>query len=1038
MKRRHGHGIGIVRPLVGLACLLGLWLLGGCTGVSVPTERPVGTATAQPTALAVTATQVIAATAPATLQPQALPVVPTPLPTAERLERAAFVGGINLALRDLGGTIERVTTEAQVRRWTSANLIDGVAYERVMVAADEATCKSCGYDVPVSAFPHEIVFSFYKQREARIAGMIVDTTWFIDNNRTSPDYMADPGAAIPRDVEVWASTTSASDGFRRLGGVRLSRGAGEQLIAFPPTAAKYIMLRILSNHDGQRLALGEVKIIEAEETGYRSIVSDAERNLMLRSLGGTIVRFTSQENAIDRSVSALIDGQPGSGWRSADGYLPQDIVFAFHGDQPARFDKLRLDLGHEAHSPSAAREIALLVSDHPTEDFQEIGRFTLRQQFGSQEFTIAPEKVRKGRFAQVRIVSNFGGSSTTLGEIGLIESNEPGVVSILGERLASRSAPSLAPAAVTPTPPAGGTTAVEREAEPNDTPAAAKPLPLNKTMRGEINPLGEADYYTLDLSDARSPIVNLALTGSPYIRTAVSLLTPQGELVKHFEPDRALGTRADLSWQVQPGRYLVRVHEPKVSLVLIYDTSGSMTQAIKDLEAAVAAYVAQVGPSEELMVLRFASELRQLTSVFTGDRATLKSKLHGQFTADGGTRLYDALARGADLLADRKGNRAIIVMTDGSDWQHSDTTYPAFWEKLQQSGIRIYTVGLGHDLTVANPGIGSSGQRLLGHIARATGGRSFLTQSSSELKDLYKEIATELRTPASYTLSVTVSPGTGQLAVVETGERMAGVSAPARLEFILDASGSMKGPVAGQSKMDVAKGVMETLIKELPEGLDVGLRVFGHRIGEGQPGDCEDSELLVPFGKLDRAGLTDRVRSITALGTTPIAHSLRQVEADLQGVQGEKLVILVTDGKEECGGKPAEVAAELVRKGLKVRVQVVGFAVADEATRQELARIATVTGGSYVDANDGQALQQVLARAMTGQYKVADSTGQTIIEGIVGTDALTLPAGTYTVSVHTGSMITILNAQILAGRTARVTLRREGREVTHSVTHETR
>ena len=108
----------------------------------------------------------------------------------------------------------------------------------------------------------------------------------------------------------------------------------------------------------------------------------------------------------------------------------------------------------------------------------------------------------------------------------------------------------------------------------------------------------------------------------------------------------------------------------------------------------------------------------------------------------------------------------------------------------------------------------------------------------------------------------------------------------------------------------------DQIIDRLPDDLRVALRVFGHRIRERQPGDCQDSELVVPFGKIDKARLRDRVRRIQALGTTPIAYSLQQVGRDFGTARGEKMVILVTDAKEECGGSLSAAVSELLAKEL--------------------------------------------------------------------------------------------------------------------------
>ena len=70
-------------------------------------------------------------------------------------------------------------------------------------------------------------------------------------------------------------------------------------------------------------------------------------------------------------------------------------------------------------------------------------------------------------------------------------------------------------------------------------------------------------------------------------------------------------------------------------------------------------------------------------------------------------------------------------------------------------------------------------------------------------------------------------------------------------------------------------------------------------------------------------------------------------------------VVLISDGIETCEGDPCKVAADLVAKGLNVRVHVVGFDV-DADAREQLQCIAEAGNGMYFDAQSAQALQQAV------------------------------------------------------------------------------
>lgn len=230
--------------------------------------------------------------------------------------------------------------------------------------------------------------------------------------------------------------------------------------------------------------------------------------------------------------------------------------------------------------------------------------------------------------------------------------------------------------------------------------------------------------------------------------------------------------------------------------------------------------------------------------------------------------------------------------------------------------------------------------------------------------------------------------------------------------------------------MDVAKDVMSEIIKGLPDGMRVALRFYGHRIREGRRGDCQDTELVVPFGPIDRGRLLERVRAVQALGTTPIAYTLRQVPRDFGNAPGEKLVILVTDGKEECGGSPSAVVSEILARGLKVRLNIVGFALAEAAVKQEMERVARLTGGKYFDAANARALRQAIEQSLAVPYEVLDASGARVAGGLTGQDNVKVPEGIYTVRVQAaGAPIVIRDVRIRQGGFTKIALKKEGQEV---------
>lgn len=174
--------------------------------------------------------------------------------------------------------------------------------------------------------------------------------------------------------------------------------------------------------------------------------------------------------------------------------------------------------------------------------------------------------------------------------------------------------------------------------------------------------------------------------------------------------------------------------------------------------------------------------------------------------------------------------------------------------------------------------------------------------------------------------------------------------------FILDGSGSMAGQVEGKVKMDVASEVMTDLINGLPDSVNVGLVAYGHRT----KGDCSDIETMVVMGKVDKENLTQKIGSIRPKGKTPIAKSLQIAGDELQAVEDETTVVLVSDGEETCDGDPCALVKSLKEQGINVKVHVVGFDVGDKE-KEQLSCIADAGGGKYFTANNADQLQEALA-----------------------------------------------------------------------------
>jgi LCCL domain/von Willebrand factor type A domain len=203
----------------------------------------------------------------------------------------------------------------------------------------------------------------------------------------------------------------------------------------------------------------------------------------------------------------------------------------------------------------------------------------------------------------------------------------------------------------------------------------------------------------------------------------------------------------------------------------------------------------------------------------------------------------------------------------------------------------------------------------------------------------------------SLSLSLSLLLAAADASAAEAGPPKARRSA---VLFIFDASGSMLRPVKGRPKDAVARAVMADVLKALPSEVQVGLITFGHR----RKRDCTDLEVAAPIGT-ERGAIAKRIASLKPQGETPLADAVRLAARQLEKYEGDASIVVVSDGKDECGGDPCAAAREAIAAGLHVRLHVVGFDVG-RAEAEQLQCIAREGKGRYYSASDASQLAGAL------------------------------------------------------------------------------
>jgi Ca-activated chloride channel homolog len=174
-----------------------------------------------------------------------------------------------------------------------------------------------------------------------------------------------------------------------------------------------------------------------------------------------------------------------------------------------------------------------------------------------------------------------------------------------------------------------------------------------------------------------------------------------------------------------------------LSLGMAVDTSGSMLFRMQETQKAGANFVKNVmKPGDRAFLVTFDSEpqLVQKWSTKVADMHAGLSKMRAEeFTA-----LYDAVVFSLYNFTSVKGQKALVVLTDGKDTK-SKFTYDQAIEYARRAAVPIYAIGIGIRSTEADV------KYKLNKLCAETGGNAYYIERAEELGKIYTDIQNELR-----------------------------------------------------------------------------------------------------------------------------------------------------------------------------------------------------------------------------------------------------------------------------------------------------
>lgn len=533
-----------------------------------------------------------------------------------------------------------------------------------------------------------------------------------------------------------------------------------------------------------------------------------------------------------------------------------------------------------------------------------------------------------------------------------------------------------------------------------DSRSSAESLAAGDESLGSVSVGKDDDWYKIRVPSGDNRL-RLDLKGDPTVRTRVHVEDESGNKVVLERTNESRTHHHVLEAEVEAGTYYIKVDEPPRSVAFLWDNSGSVGGYLNTIYQTMSEFGSGVREGVEFANwLPFGSRDFLLEN-WSDQPYELRRALTDYDRNHSSSNSEEALLIAMRGLDHREGTKAIVMLTDGLTFSSNMNT--ELWKRFADDRPRVFTL----ELHSGKPGA----QDLMQSWANVDAGYYDYFSTNATLEIGFRRASCHIRRPARYALTATTSkvlpPPDGEIFVTMDDIPLDAV------EIILDASGSMLQRIDGKRRIEIARNVLTELVGEtIPEGTPMALRIFGHRA----PGECQ-TDLEVPLGPLDKAAVIDRISRTEAknLAKTPIGASLSMVGADLDGADGLKLVLLITDGEETCDGDPAMAIETLKEKGLDIRVNIVGFAIDDNQLKADFERWATAGGGRYFDASGEDDLSQSVKQALLPKYQVFNDRDELVGTGTVTRDALELGPGMYSVKVMTSPATTFEDVEIISG-----------------------
>jgi VWFA-related protein len=501
------------------------------------------------------------------------------------------------------------------------------------------------------------------------------------------------------------------------------------------------------------------------------------------------------------------------------------------------------------------------------------------------------------------------------------------------------------------------------------------------SVRAEL-PSGEVltDSVTLDsLSVAEAVEVTS-------VAVEASIVDAKGHFVRNLSASDFQLLENDVAQQID----VVSQRREPALFVLLVDSSQSMALRYDEVRAAARRFLEPLHPDDVVVVAPFSRELTGYTGP-TRDHATIIDAI-GAIRPSGGTAILDALRSVVSQLSTQYERRAVVLITDGYD-EHSTSEFEEAVHEAQNASVTVYVVGLG-----GVAGISLKGEKLLGTLAEQTGGRAWFPRDNRQLVNAYAATAEDVqhRYLVTYTPANQRRDGTWRAITIKTNDPALRVRArdgytapmapPVRASFEFGAVGT--GEQAPRITLDDIQ-ILEDGVQQkadtfhevaLPVTIMLALDSSGSMVRSAERAQEAARGFVMAARPEDQIGMilfadkseyvhspTERrdwslqaIDAYKAVGGTALYDAMYDSLAQLEGVKGRRVVVVVTDGRDEnaASNGPGSLRTweDVLRKLQQIDAAVYAVGIGSRVDRQTLQELADRSGGGAYFPSDVTAL----------------------------------------------------------------------------------